>query len=251
MTQETNKAKKADTDDILASLLENVPTSNEIAVDLPSKNKYYTLIDPAAPITIRAMTFKDEKAMVSNKNVDIDIINTLLSRCVSNISISQILLIDKLFLIMKIREVSYGDEYGATILCSSCRKNNNVKFNLAKLRVNYIPKGHTDPISTTLPILKKNIKIRLPRILDEQYLVNTDSTVTNLWRFIEEIEGHTSKQIISKVAENLPLQDAHKVLNVIGGDGLGIDTKVQFVCDYCSHAEVIQLPITSDFFTGN
>lgn len=250
MTPKTETPKKTEAE-IIDDLLANVPSITSIPVDLPSRSKFYSLANPSEPISVRAMTFQDEKAMVSNRNVDIDIINTLLSRCVENVNVMELLLIDKLFLIMKLREISYGDEYKATITCPSCRKNNEVGFKLSELTVKYVPEDYCNPHLDHFPVLGKDVAIELPRVKDEKYLTNVETTTTNFWRFITEIDGHTKKTIISKVAESLPLKDAHVVLDVLGGDGFGVDTKVQFICNHCPNTEVIDLPITADFFSGS
>jgi len=238
-------------DTILQDLLSNLPSVDEITLELPSKNKFYALLDAAKPITIRPMTFEDEKAMMSNKNANTDVLNILLTRCVSNINIQDILEMDKLYIIMKLREISYGDEYKASFNCPACRSDNNVTFNLSQLNINYAEDDFANPIEVELPILKKKVKVRLPRVSDEGYFKNTEIAAANLWRFVEDIEGYTSMNIIAKVIKQLPLKDAHAVLEAIGGEGLGIDTKVRFVCNFCSHNEIMDLPITQDFFSVN
>ena len=75
--------------------------------------------------------------------------------------------------------------------------------------------------------------------------------MANLWRFVTEIEGHVNKKIISQVIQKLPLKDAHVLLKVMGGDGLGINTNVKFSCSYCSLVEEMELPIGADFFTDS
>tara|TARA_R110000782_G_scaffold102791_4_gene190134 strand:+ start:4532 stop:5284 length:753 start_codon:yes stop_codon:yes gene_type:complete len=250
MTPKTETPTKTE-DEIIADLLANVPSSSDIPIDLPSRNMFYTLIDPAEPVTVRAMTFQDEKAMVSNKAGDIDIINTLLARCVSNVSVGDLLLVDKLFLIMKIREISYGDDYKAVVTCPACKKSSEIIFKLSELGVTYMPEGYTNPVCVHFPTLDKDAKIELPRIKDEKYLVTTESTTNNFWRFLVDVDGYKKKTILSKVAEQLPLKDAHVMLNVLGGDGLGVQTKVQFACEQCPNTEIIDLPITADFFSGS
>ena len=69
-------------------------------------------------------------------------------------------------------------------------------------------------------------------------------------KVLEEIDGHTEKAIISKVIPQLPLQDAHTLMETMGATNYGLDTKVRFVCNYCDHNEIMELPITADFFTG-
>jgi hypothetical protein len=245
------KEPKSNEADILASLLENLPSTDAIVVDVPSKCKFYKLDNPAEGIKIRPMTFEDEKAMMSHKNVNIDTLNLLLERCVSNVRVSSLLQMDKLYLIMKLREISYGDAYGATISCPSCRRDNTVQFSLSQLQVNYLPEDAENPAEVFLPVLQKTIKLRYPRVADEGYLQNSELTLANLWRFVESIEGHDKKTIISKVMSQLPLKDSHAVISALGGGEYGIDTDVRFVCSYCGHNEITALPITADFFTGN
>lgn len=246
--QDENKKTE---DQILSELLKNVPDTSEVEVTLPSKNRFYTLDDPSKPITIRPMTFQDEKAMMSSRNSSMDTINLLLGRCLNNVKIASLLQIDKLFAIMKIREISYGDDYLVSIPCGGCKSENRVKFTLSQLNVNFVDDKFQNPHKLHLPVIDKNITIRLPRVSDEKYMINAEVTTNNLWRFIEDIDGHSSKSIIQKVCEKLPLKDAHTILNFLGGDGYGLDTRVQFACSYCNHSEVIDLPITSDFFTEN
>lgn len=235
---------------IIDDILKNAPSQEEVPMDLPSKNRFYTLQDPTKPITLRPMTFEDERKMTSNKNVNIDVLNILLGRCVSNIDVGSLLQMDKLFLIMKLREISYGEEYQASVSCTNCKRDNEVKFTLNKLPVRYVEEDVTDPLTIDLPILKKTIKVRLPRVADEGYFTNTNHAVNNLWRFVEEIDGHDEKSVISKIIPQLPLQDAHALFAAMSTDNYGVDTKVRFSCNYCEHSEVMELPITADFFIG-
>ena len=235
---------------ILDSILEHMPSVDTVEVDIPSKNRFYNLQDAAKKVSLRPMTFEDERAMMSNKNPNVDSLNMLLSRCVSNIDVGQLLQMDKLFLVMKLRELSYGEDYKVDITCTSCKKDNKVTFQLNKLAVNYVEDTLTDPVEINLPILKKAVKVRLPRVTDENYFSNANIAIQNMWRFVEEVDGHTEKAIISKVIPQLPLKDAHTLMEIMGAAKYGLDTRVRFVCNYCDHNEIMELPITADFFTG-
>jgi len=250
-TAKGSKTKDLSEQQIIDNILKNMPATDEVEMVLPSKNRFYSLIDPAKPITIRAMTFEDEKAMMSKKNINTDVLNLLLTRCVSNINISNLLQMDKLFIIMKLRELSYGDEYKANINCESCKKDNIVSFTLSEMPVVYLEEDAVDPCEVDLPVLKTTMKIRRPRVSDEGYFNNADSAIDNLWRFVEEVGGYNSKRIISKILANIPLKDAHVILEALNTTKYGVDTKVRFLCDYCAHNVVMELPITSDFFTEN
>ena len=235
---------------VIDNILANMPSTKAVAIDLPSKNKFYSLTDPTQPITLRPMTFEDERSMISQQGSNSDVLNTLLERCISNIKVSQILQMDKLFLIMKLREVSYGDEYKATITCTSCKKPNEVILKLSDMPVTEVEEDLTNPVVFELPVLKKEIKVTLPRVQDEHYFDNAELAVANLWRFVESIDGNTKKTIISEIIPQLPLKDAHTVLEWISAAKYGIDTKVRFGCAYCSFTDVMELPIGTDFFTA-
>ena len=235
---------------MLERILSNMPDTEEVEIDLPSKNKFYSLLDPSKGISLRPMTFDDEKALVTNKKGNLEALNTILERCVSNVRVQDLLQVDKLYLIMKLRELSYGDDYNAEVTCPSCKTDSSIKFILSEFPVTYMEEEITNPATIELPVLKKTLKVSFPRVSDEQYFVNAEFAMANLWRFIEEIDGISRKSVIQKVIPKLPLKDAHTVLDTISTSKYGINTKVRFECVYCSHTENMELPITGDFFTA-
>lgn len=231
---------------IIEDLLKEVPTDTAINVDLPSECLAYTLEDADMPITVRPMTFEDEKAIVGAKKHD-DPVNLVLQRCVTNIKVMDLLPMDKLYLIMKLREISYGDDYNTLLLCQECKAENPTTVKLSQLNVNPVPDDFTDPITLILPIAQKEIKVRLPRVKDEKLFMDTEQALDQLWRFVKEIEGHTDKSIISAVMDKLPLKDVRTILNAIKSD-YGVDTKIKFICKDCGGVSVVDLPIDANFF---
>jgi hypothetical protein len=243
-------AKKMSEQQIINDILKEMPSNDAIELELPSKNRFYTLIEPSKPITLRPMTFEDEKSMLSKRGGNADIINRLLAKCLNNIDVQQLLQMDKLYILMKLREISYGAEYAVSINCPNCKSENKVKFELSTFNINYVDDEFTNPITLQLPVLKKEIVLRLPRVSDEHYFVNPEQSMANLWRFVVSIGGHDSKAIISKVMPQLPIKDAHAVMDALGASEYGIDTRVRFACAYCDHVESMELPITADFFSS-
>lgn len=240
-----DEAKQAVIDEILKEL----PTDTAVEVELPSECKVYNLEDPGAPITIRPMTFEDEKALVSAGKGD-DPVNLILQRCTTNIKIPDLLSMDKLYLIMKLREISYGDDYNTLLVCSHCKAENPTTVKLSQLNVNPVPDDFEDPITVMLPTLKKEAKVRLPRVRDERMMMDTQAALDQIWRFVVEIDGHTDKSIIAPVVDKLPLRDVRTILNAIKTD-YGVDTKIKFECNSCGGVTVVDLPIDSNFFDVN
>jgi hypothetical protein len=240
-----DEAKQAVIDEILKEL----PTDTAVEVELPSESKVYSLEDPGAPITIRPMTFEDEKALVSAGKGD-DPVNLILQRCTTNIKIPDLLSMDKLYLIMKLREISYGDDYNTLLVCSHCKAENPTTVKLSQLNVNPVPDDFEDPITVMLPTIKKEAKVRLPRVRDERMMMDTQAALDQIWRFVVEIDGHTDKSIVAPVVDKLPLRDVRTILNAIKTD-YGVDTKIKFECNSCGGVTVVDLPIDSNFFDVN
>ena len=234
---------------IIEDILINVPTSTDLEVELPSECQVYDLEDPNMPIMVRPMTFDDEKSLVSAKKEE-DPVNIILQRCVTNIKVMDLLPMDKLYLIMKLREISYGDDYKTLLLCQECGAENPTTIKLSELNVNPVPDGFEDPITFTLPIAKKEVKVRLPRVRDEKVFSSVETVLDQLWRFVVEIEGHSDKSIIAAVMDKLPLKDMRTILNSIKSD-YGVDTKVKLACKECGGVSVVDLPIDASFFDVN
>jgi len=238
------------TQEAVESILENLPTELETEVNLPSRCRFYTLPDPASPVSVRPMTFEDEKAIATIKKSDrMDPINYLLSKCVNNINISELLLMDKLFLLYKLREVSYGTSYKVTMTCPKCGSESEVNIDISKLLINEVPDDLTDPRTVHLPVIKKDAIVRFPRLSEEKYLNILDSKKVQLWRFIEDIAGHKDKKVISKVLEKLPLKDMHILIAQLTLPEYGLDSKINYVCGDCEAESVIDLPIGDNFFS--
>jgi hypothetical protein len=237
------EGKPFNLEDIFASL----PTETEVMVDLPSKGRFYQ----SNKITLRPMTFEDEKAMVMAKKDKVDIINTILHRCVHGVHVQDLLLMDKLFLLLKLREISYGDNYSSIANCGKCSHENTLNFKLSDLPINYIEDNVQDLREITLPISKAKLVVRIPRVSDEKYLQDELKVFDNIWRFIVSIQSIEDPVLISKFIKDprLPLKDIHALSNAISLTDYGIQTKVRFDCDSCDFVNIISLPLGADFFT--
>ena len=184
--QKTSPIANAAKEKIVDDILQDLPTDASVEINLPSENKVYSLEDPAAPITLRPMTFDDEKQIINAKK-DQDPVNIILQRCSTNLNISDLLSIDKLYLIMKLREISYGDDYNTLLICSFCKEEMPTTVKLSELNINPVPDDFTDPIEITLPSINKTCKVSLPRVRDEKLLGDIGKTLDEIWRFIKEI----------------------------------------------------------------
>lgn len=234
--------------DIIDSILGDLPSDTSVQVDLPSECRAYNLGENPEPIVIRPMTFEDEKFLATtigkNGNAAVDL---LLDRCVEGVKVQDLLAMDKLYILLKLREISYGDDYKTMVICRQCRTENPITIMLSELPVNPVPDDFEDPREVLLPAIGKTARVRLPRVRDQHILEDTEQFLSQLWRFVVEIDGHSDKSIISAVLEKLPLKDMKTLTNALAVP-YGVETKVNFKCKNCGGAEVVDLPIDENFF---
>lgn len=236
----------ADRQSILDKLLENVPAETEVIIDLPSENRFYNGV---TQVTVKPMTFENEKNVVANLKRDIDPINTLLADCVKGVNVSELLLFDKLYILMRLRQISYGDEYQFNVECPKCSRESSVKMSLTDLIINKIPEDLADPREIKLPVCKKKVKIRFPRVRDEIYLATADKLTDNLYRFVESVENVKDILIINKFIKKLPLKDIKILINELNRPDLGLDPRFIFGCTFCGKETELSIPITANFFS--
>jgi hypothetical protein len=235
--------------DIVDELLKDLPSDAAIEVDLPSECRVNELIDKDLPVTIRPMTFEDEKQIISSKG-DEDPVNIVLQRCVSNLKVGELLPMDKLYLVMKLREISYGDDYNCLLICEHCKAENPTIVKLSQLNVNPVPDDFVDPIEVKLDSINKSANVRLPRVKDEKFLGDAADSLNQIWRFVVDIDGHSDKSVIAAVVDKLPLRDIRKIMNALKGE-YGVDTNIKFQCGTCGGVTVVDLPINANFFDVN
>lgn len=234
----------SDINDILSDLLENLPSDDFIDVEVPTKCLAYK----SKTISIKPITYEDEKAVINASKAGGDAVGTLLSRCIKGIDPSELYEIDRIFLIIKLRDISFGNEYSVKVPCDSCKYDNDLVFKMDQLNTTFVPDDWVPTKDILLPVLKKTVTIRYPQAKDEEYTVDLSKTQDNLWRFIIKVEGHDRKEVISKFCEKLPIADRHSILNALSPK-YGIDHIVKFQCQKCSHMNVIGLPLGADFLT--
>lgn len=249
--EEVNKQNTENIDSIIESLVGEHKVEEVIEVDLPSRGVGYIFKDNSNKLKIRPMTFLDEKIILSAQKGGKDAVATLLDRCVLNTNPDKMYIFDKLFVLLKIREASYGDSYSATAPCPDCSKDNNLEIKINSLVINYVEESFSNPIELHLPKINKVAKVRIPRVEDEHLLGNFDKSTKNLWRFVVSVDNHTNPVLISKLIDKLPLKDANTIIKAILNPKYGVIPTVKMECSQCQKINTVDLPITSDFFMGS
>jgi hypothetical protein len=238
-------------EDIINDILGELQVEKAIPITLPSRGVAYNFDNPDnKEVYLRPMTFEDEKVLSSARKLGKDPSNLLLERCIENLKVDQLYPFDKLYLIMKLREISYGEDYKARVVCSKCQGEADITVNINKLPIREVEEDFQDPIEIYLPKIGKKAKVSFPRVRDEKYFTSSESVGDHLWRFVTEINGVSDKVIIAEVIKKLPLVDIKTILKSLSLE-YGIETKIHFVCDLCGGGSIIELPINENFFNVN
>lgn len=234
-----NKEEIVDIDSIVADLLSEVPTHSSKEVTLPS----------GGVAKIRPITFEEERDIIrANSTQGVDIATVLISKCVEGIEDSEILLVDKLYLLFKLRELSFGAVYDFVVGCPGCKRENNISVDLNNMPVVSLEsEDGTETIE--LPMCKKQVKVRLASVADEKFMANTESLMDNLWRFVIQFDEYDNEMVIQQVIRKLPAGDVTKLVNTITCKGYGLTTDVRVICSHCGHDSVMELPLNQNFFS--
>tara|TARA_R110000868_G_scaffold13711_9_gene63624 strand:- start:9027 stop:9776 length:750 start_codon:yes stop_codon:yes gene_type:complete len=242
-----DNVNKPDVNDQLSKLFEGTPTETETLVELPSRGRFYP--NKESTVLITPIKFEDEKQLASNlKNSSSNPLNLIISKCVKGLNFNSILLMDKMYLLLKIREISYGSEYPASITCPKCGTAHEVKIDLSKLAVNELPDDLQDPRIIKLPKLKKEVEVRFPRVSDEVYLRSESDIYTNLWRFVNKLNGISDPVFISKAIEKMHIMDTKVIINQVSRPDLGLNPHFIFDCGSCGKESDIAVPLNENFF---
>lgn len=237
--------------DALASLLVKVEEKTAwISVDLPTAGVF---TNGVASVEVRPFTFEDEKILRSIKKVTDGgkIINTLITRCTKDLDFDELSLVDKNFILFKLRELSYGSEYKIEAGCGDCGASNELTVELDKLPVIYADLESRKDTTLILPDSEVEIKYIMPTASDEKFLNNTDHLMDNLWRFVSSAGGHTERMVIQGFISKTTGKDITVLRNTIFNNKYGLQTKVSFICNSCGDDSTIDLPINEGFFDVN
>jgi len=197
-------------------------------------------------VKVREISGIEEDMLASKKTPPSKKMNELLSGCtlaIGNITspdevrkcVSQLLLGDRVFLLLSIRRVSLGDLYPFSEKCPACDTISLFDVDLASLEIKLMPEPTKRIYETVTPKGTKvrwhpmdgNGEERLAVIQTEQDKI----TVSLLVRIDMINEAPPSLQVIKRMgmAERQAIRDAFQET-----EG-GVDTSIEFECPKCGH----------------
>lgn len=227
---------------------------------LPSNGK---LKDVPKEVTIRNMTTAEEKMLLGSSE---DVFDQIIKKCVTEpdtFDIKKIPLMDKNFLYVKIRVISYGPEYKFEYQCPMCGKTSTTTINLDDLEVEYLPDDYKDPFDVIdLPVNGDKISLSLPRNEDFAKIrskvrryeskfpdaIGDESWVYGMMAFISEINGEPVDSKLHDYVNTLHARDASYLRHKINKLGGGIERETTVHCSKCDNDVEVSIPMGINFF---
>ena len=138
---------------------------------LPSNGKVYEE-DVNPEVILSSMTTKHEMLRLSATEDNQKLMADIIDDCIQSevgISAYDMCLADYQFLMYKLREVTFGNDYDMIGICPFCGSRNNISVDLDELEVKEFSDDVLDMINIHLPKSDVDIELTLqtPRLLDD------------------------------------------------------------------------------------
>lgn len=260
--------------DVIRNFLDLIDpvTSHYEQIELPSKGKFYD--GSNGPVNgilhVRPMTGVEEKILATPRFVKKGTaVNMIFKNCLmEKFDPDTLLSIDRTYLLIYLRGISYSPEYEVQIKCPECSSNFSTTVDLDSLYVDNCPDDFgTDALHGELPATKIKFTYRLSTGQDETQIAEHRERRVKMWGdnshddtllfraalLVEQLEtpgGQTlsGQANIQSIIERLPIKDVAHLRNLLSEPPFGVDTKINLVCPSCTAEFNTDLPLESNFF---
>jgi len=199
--------------------------------------------------------------MRQGRGIEMIFRNCLLEK---NINPEKMLSVDRTYLLIYLRGISYGNIYEVTIKCPECGHSFDHDIDL-NLPVDYCPDNfHVDGLNKTLPKTKFKFRYQLQTGADETKIsayrdrkakfsnAMDDSFMFKASILINEIGNEnakvTNQHAIQSLLERLPVADLNYIRNTLNDPPFGVDTEIIVPCQACGAEFKVDLPYETNFF---
>lgn len=251
-------------EEVVARLREQSFVYDEIM--LPSRGVCYNGGDGPQDgvLHVRAMTGEEEQILATPRYVKRGTaINMIFQRCVrETIKADDLLSVDRTYLLIALRSISYGHNYEVEIRCPDCNHKFPYTIPLNQLMVDYCPADFDPAMQDKLPKSGLSFSWSLPRGKDENLVTEyrdkrvkeygdaatDDSLLYRIALMLINIEGVTDKTELMILLKKLPIQDVSYLRSIANDPPFGVDTKCDISCPNCFHDFEVELPLEAGFF---
>lgn len=242
-------------------------------IDLPSKGWFYDSKSPLSngTIEISPLLGMHEDILLSANFIRRGVvIDKLLEAIIGNseVKYDDILLGDKIAIMVACRISGYGKTYEVQVECPQCSTKSNQEIDLETFKFKEIDfdlfiKGQNE-FKFQLPFTKKTITFKLLTRKDEREIAveieamrkafknEGSKEVTTRMRYsILSIDGDTDRKTINDFVNFIPARDAMAFREYAKSINPDVEMSFDFVCQKCGHSVGMEVPIDVTFFWPN
>lgn len=234
-------------------------------IPLPSKGLLYQFCDDeevkSGFIRLYPLTLAEEEILTTTKFLKTGVATRMIfDNCIaSNIDASDLLTFDSTYLLYRLRQISYGDDYIINLKCpsSSCEREFKETIKISELKFEELKDDVEEPIVVKLPMSNYTVTLVYPRVIhgEKLYMKQKDSDenntrLLNLIITTVSIQDEKGKELNPKDWEAfykaIPAGDRAELTSATKID-TGID-KIKCVCPHCGESWSETVPIGAEFF---
>lgn len=243
--------------------IESVPLPTRGVIYHPDSTLYNRDV-----LHIKSMTAREEDILASPAfQKDGTVLTHLFQSCLTDKTVNSedMILGDRMALMVAIRVTGYGPEYKVSANCQSCGQKNDFAIDLSSLSIKRLKiepvKPGENKFEFILPVTKKKIifkyvteKENRERSISNKNMqkalgTNIANTVTSfLENCIVAVDGNTDKTKIRHFVLNMPAFDSKSLRTFITENEPGMDMSCSFDCKSCGNRNDTLMPVTSEFF---
>lgn len=236
-------------EEVLERLLQNVTAKlTWMVVPLPSQGLLYP--EGQKAVEIRPLTFDDErvlKSVTATKNPEA-VIEKLLRSCVRGIDASELTPADRLYVLFRIRGISYGDKYPVEHECTNCGSSSKLDLSIESLETTNLTQQHME---FTLPDSQQDVIIKLPRVQDAHLYDNLEAMHDNMALFVYSVGGVTDKTIVEAFIRKTTVRDVDTLRSRIFDADYGMENHFFYSCNSCGTRNRVNIELNASFFTAS
>lgn len=230
------------------------------------------LLNPEIPegkLTQRCMMVSDQKFLSGSNQSASDALQQLIQRTTTapeGFDVSNLTIYDTLYLLFKLRILSYGDHYQFRTRCPECGQKINVTLDLSKLPVETLDENYAERLVVTLPHrgdivytkiltnrdsddIAKEVKRRKRRSPEDEseYILRIVSSIEKI-QLAKDKSVLTHAIDIERYVGGLTDLDASAILATRDSVVYGITPAIEYTCPECREDIDVSLQFSSDFF---
>lgn len=213
-------------------------------------------------ITLKMITTGVEKKIYGTWASDS--LNNLIKECTEpQVDANLLLPADRFYILVQLREFSYGDEYHVRGICPICGAVTESKISLTDVEVFNLPEDWKEPVEVFLPILKVKVGLKFLREGDNRKIderaqeyfrtmkipVMETKFTERLARRIVTIDGEQVDIIKARnFVQDLPARDRVMIDMTLDNFRLGYSETTSVICSQCGNSFDADFRMTGEFF---